>query len=256
MHKFTQLLTDMKLFDTDNDEIERRFETFLREIRDKKFRESKDSNGENNLISWADKNKIRRRSQKIIDARRKYGQGQHLTRADRKMLKPVLNGVTLDGPATEHSVDEIAATLFAEMPWMQAVVNELWLDMRHHVVVHGKGLKIRPTLLEGGAGLGKTHLVRRLADLCRLPTVHIDGGSSSEGFPVAGLSRGWSGAECGKPLKTMLAKSVGNPLVIVDEVDKAGVGHSKNGSSTSLHSALLGLLEPVSSKDWACPYFQ
>ena len=32
---------------------------------------------------------------------------------------------------------------------------------------------------------------------------------------------------------------------------RSSAGHSK-----SLHSALLGLLEPVSARDWPCPYFQ
>ncbi|MTI03697.1 AAA family ATPase [Roseibium sp. RKSG952] len=254
MPRIVPLLTDLKLFETDDEDIERRLRNHLEDVR---YSSCKDDDAkEPKRLSWQDTDKIRRRAKKIIEARGRYSQGQHLSRADRKMLRPVTNGVAVGGPSSVHQVDEIAAMLYDEMPWMQQVINEIWLDMRHNIIEHGSGLKLRPTLLVGGAGLGKTHLVRRIADLSHLPVVHIDGGASSEGFPIAGLSRGWGGAECGRPLKTMLSSKVANPIVVIDEIDKAGTAFGTSGHSTSMHSALLGLLEPVSSANWHCPYFQ
>lgn len=254
MPRIVPLLTDLKLFETDDEDIERRLRNHLEEVRYSSYEE--DRGKEPKRLTWQDTDKIRRRAKKIIEARGKYTQGQHLSRADRKMLRPVTNGVTVGGPSSEHQVDEIASQLYGEMPWMRQVINDVWLDMRHHVIEYGAGLRLRPTLLVGGAGLGKTHLVRRIAELSNLPVVHIDGGASSEGFPVAGLSRGWGGSECGRPLKAMLSSKVANPVVVIDEVDKAGTAFSTSGHSTSMHSALLGLLEPVSAADWHCPYFQ
>lgn len=254
MPKTVPLLTNLKLFQTDDEDVERRLRRHLEDMRLAKYPE--DDLEAKRRLGWEDIEKIRRRSNKIIEARSKYSQGRHLSRADRKMLKPVTGGVVVGGPSTEHQVDEIAAQLYAEMPWMKQVINELWLDMRHNAVKHGTGLKLRPTMLVGGTGLGKTHLVRRIGQLTRLPVAHIDGGAGSEGFPVAGLSRGWGGAECGRPLKTILETKIANPIVIVDEVDKAGTAVSTSGHSTSMHAALLGLLEPVSAVDWHCPYLQ
>ncbi|WP_271947826.1 AAA family ATPase [Ruegeria faecimaris] len=254
MPRIVPLLTDLKLFETEDDDIERRLRNHLEELRYSSCKEGKTE--EPKRVTWQDTDTIRRRAKKIIEARGKYSQGRHLSRADRKMLRPVMNGVAVGGPSTEHQVDEIAAMLYDELPWMQRVIHEVWLDMRHNVIEHGPGLRVRPTLLIGGAGLGKTHLVRRVAELSNLPVVHIDGGASSEGFPVAGLSRGWGGAECGRPLKTMLSTQVANPVVVIDEVDKAGTAFGTSGHSTSMHTALLGLLEPVSAVDWHCPYFQ
>lgn len=254
MPKTVPLLTDLKLFETDDEDIEKRLKSHLEDMR---FSQNKTKKTQDPIyLGWDDRKKINQRAAKIVRARRKYSQGQHLTRADKKMLKPALNGVSVEGPETVHQVDEIAAQLFEEMPWMQEPINEIWLDMRHHVSEHGSGLKLRPTLLVGGAGLGKTHLVRRIAELSSLPVVHIDGGAGSEGFPVAGLARGWGGAECGRPVKTMLANKIANPVVVIDEIDKAGIATGTSGHSTSLHSALLGLLEPVSAFNWHCPYFQ
>lgn len=254
MPKTVPLLTSLKLFHTDDADIERRLKTHLEELR---YAESKaNKNSEPIYLTWDDRKKISRRAEKIIAARSKFTAGKHLSRTDKLMLKPALNGVHLKGPETEHEVDEIASLLFDEMPWLQSVIKELWLDMRHHVSRHGAGLKLRPTLLVGGPGLGKTHLVRRVAELSGLPVVHIDGGAGGEGFPVAGLARGWGSAECGRPLKTMLSNKVANPVVVVDEIDKAGTMTGTSGHSTSLHAAMLGLLEPVSAKDWHCPYFQ
>lgn len=255
MPKLVPLFKNLKFFETDDDGIERRLKNFLEGVRLDKFSEEEDK-WELVKLNARDRKTIRRRAEKIVDARRQFGRGTHLSNADKKLLKPALDGVHFLGPKNEHQADEIAATLYEEMPWLQGVINELWLDMRHSMDAFDGGLKLRPTLLVGGPGLGKTHLVRRLAELCDIPTVHIDGGAGSEGFPVAGLTRGWSGAECGRPLKTMLSAKIANPVVIIDEVDKSGIAHGTSGTSTSMHSALLGLLEPVSAVDWSCPYFQ
>ncbi len=45
-----------------------------------------------------------------------------------------------------------------------------------------------------------------------------------------------------------------NPLVIIDEVDKADPARSTSGASASFTPALLGLLEPESARAWDCPY--
>jgi ATP-dependent Lon protease len=49
---------------------------------------------------------------------------------------------------------------------------------------------------------------------------------------------------------------VANPLVIVDEVEKAGEVHSDRCHAHGLTNALLPLLERSTAASWPCPYYQ
>ncbi|AZV76953.1 AAA family ATPase [Parasedimentitalea marina] len=249
------LLKELRLFRIDDSQIEDHLIEHLRTLRSTGLPDGDESYSRHRVF-LDDRAKISRRADQLIKARSRFDQGGHLKRDERKLLKPIMEGVTLEGPKSVHEVDEIAAKLFEEMPWLQSVIHTLWLDMRHHIQQGGTGLKFRPTLLQSPPGLGKSHLIKRLSELCKLPTVQIDGGSGSEGFPLSGVGRGWGSAECGRPLKVMLSRAVANPIVCIDEIDKAGVAESTSGLSTSLHHALLGLLEPISAESWTCPFFQ
>lgn len=56
-------------------------------------------------------------------------------------------------------------------------------------------------------------------------------------------------------VETILAHRIANPVVFVDEVDKAGVMRSTKGVSTSVITSLLGMIEPSSASTWECPYY-
>lgn len=47
-----------------------------------------------------------------------------------------------------------------------------------------------------------------------------------------------------------------NPVVVVDEIEKAGVVTSNKGHAHGLAEGLLSLLEPSSAASWKCPYYQ
>ena len=53
----------------------------------------------------------------------------------------------------------------------------------------------------------------------------------------------------------ILARRIGNSVVFVDEIEKAGIMHSTGGLSTSVVTSLLGMIEPSSARLWECPYF-
>lgn len=71
-------------------------------------------------------------------------------------------------------------------------------------------------------------------------------------FGLVGSQRSWSSAAPGRLVNTILMHQVGNPVIIVDEVEKAGRAHSSYG----LAEGLLPLLEPVSAQAWSCPYYE
>ncbi|MFN3955736.1 MAG: AAA family ATPase [Pararhodobacter sp.] len=201
------------------------------------------------------RHRIQWRAERLVKARERAAGIGALKREILDPLREALKqGIALAGPASEHEADELAAALFAELPWMGAAIEPLWRDMRISAR-QGRGLHFRPILLDGPPGIGKSHLAQRLAALAALPWTSIDLGSTTEGFPIAGAERTWGSAMPGRPVRTILTHRIANPIVFVDELDKAGVAYSSSGASTSAHNALLSLVEPGTAQRWPCPYF-
>lgn len=98
-------------------------------------------------------------------------------------------------------------------------------------------------LLVGSAGCGKTSFAKALADALKLPTVtYPSGGASDSSF--AGTSAQWSSVRASVPLQLIQRSHTANPLIVLDEVEKAGTSRH-NGS---LFDSLLAFLDPASSR--------
>ncbi len=117
----------------------------------------------------------------------------------------------------------------------------------------GVGLHLPPIILAGPPGIGKSWFARSIAEAVSLPNRVIDVGAGTAAFRIAGTEKGWSSVQPGLPVETMLQTHVANPLMIVDEIDKAGTIYRVNGNSSSLTTALLGLLDPGTAPQFECP---
>jgi ATP-dependent Lon protease len=91
-----------------------------------------------------------------------------------------------------------------------------------------------------------------VSEILKLPRCEIDASIGGVGFSVAGVERGWSSAQPGRPLETILQHRVGNPLVVIDETCKAQTATSEKGTKHSFADTLLNLLEPATSFAWEC----
>ncbi|GHE05278.1 ATPase AAA [Allgaiera indica] len=200
--------------------------------------------------------RIRCRAKELTLRRKRRDKLSHLTRDERDTLGVLKDGVGLVAIPTEHRADELAAALHDEMPWMAPATEVVWHAMRRAVNSDDGILKIPPLILDGPPGIGKSAWARRLAEMLGVPSSVVEATNENAGFAVAGVQRGWSSATPGKPLQTILRSLVGNPIIIVDEIEKAGSVHSSSGKSHGLAEALLPLLEPASSRRWDCPYFR
>ncbi|OOY26335.1 hypothetical protein BMI90_18365 [Thioclava sp. L04-15] len=212
----------------------------------------RDQTGPNRM----DREKIVRRALRLVQLRELASGLSHLGHEDRKRLSSLQDGVTLTQLRNEHHADEIAARLHEEMPWMSRATEIAWNAMRESVREGKPALSLPPILLDGPPGIGKSHWSRRLATLVGTPSELVDAASEPAGFSVAGSQRGWSTANPGRPLELILRERVGNPLIVIDEVDKVGDVRSEKGLSFALSNALLPLLEPLSARTWSCPYFR
>ena len=100
-----------------------------------------------------------------------------------------------------------------------------------------------PVLLIGDPGLGKTLFASELAKLMGLPFFEISMNTTSASFAITGGSLQWSDAAVGFIAKSLSESPFGKPIVMIDEIDKAG-GNSRFNPLNSLYS----LLEPHSAK--------
>jgi ATP-dependent Lon protease len=127
--------------------------------------------------------------------------------------------------------------LFEELPNFSAVLE----DIRKHLALcvdSNDSVELPPMLLLGEPGIGKTHFARKLAQLLGTGFGFVPMSSLTAGWVLSGASSQWKNAKPGKVFDTFLNGEYANPVIVVDELDKA----SSDGQYDPL-GALYELLE-------------
>jgi ATP-dependent Lon protease len=132
--------------------------------------------------------------------------------------------------------------LYDDCPNFSEVLDDLsrYLGL---ALAGGAGFNVMPVLLLGDPGVGKTHFGKRLARVLGTEFEFISMNALSAGFVITGSSSTWKGAKCGKVAERLVRGQYANPVVLLDEVEKA------TGSTQSdPMAALYQLLEPETSR--------
>lgn len=103
--------------------------------------------------------------------------------------------------------------------------------------------EIPPVLLQGDPGLGKTYFASELANAINLPFFEISMATATSSFALSGGNVQWSEGTTGFISETLAESSVANPIILIDEIDKASYG-----AKYSPLNVFYGLLEPHSAK--------
>jgi ATP-dependent Lon protease len=133
-------------------------------------------------------------------------------------------------------IPEMAA-LYEQLPNFTAALD----DVKRHVALaqdSGDGLEVTPMLLLGPPGIGKTHFARHLAELLGTGMSLVPMSSMTAGWLLSGASSQWKGAKPGKVFEALVDGQYANPVMVIDEIDKAG-----SDSQYDPLGALYNLLE-------------
>lgn len=115
--------------------------------------------------------------------------------------------------------------LYDELPNFVEVLD----DIRRQLALcedSGDALEITPLLLLGPPGVGKTHFARALSVLLGTGMGFLSMSSMTAGWVLSGASSQWKGARPGKVFETLVDGQYANPVMVVDEIDKAGGEHA------------------------------
>jgi len=98
-------------------------------------------------------------------------------------------------------------------------------------------LELSPMLLLGEPGIGKTHFARRLSQLLGTGFGFVSMSSLTAGWVLSGASSQWKNSRTGKVFDTLVHGSYANPVLVIDEIDKAS-GESHYDPLGALYSLL------------------
>jgi ATP-dependent Lon protease len=128
------------------------------------------------------------------------------------------------------------AHLYDQLPNFTAVLD----DVKKQIALcasSADALELQPMLLLGAPGIGKTYLAKRLAELIATGYGFVSMSSMTAGWILSGSSSQWKNSKPGKVFETFLHGQYANPLMLVDEIDKAS-GDSQYDPLGALYALL------------------
>lgn len=140
----------------------------------------------------------------------------------------------------------ITAHLRARALWYEPAISLLDQQWRLHLWLGRPWISFRPLLLVGPPGCGKSHLAQMIAERAKTGASVLSMAGVADSTTIEGTPRGYTSTMPCFPALTMAQHSTANPIVVIEELDKATSG-SRNGDPVA---ALLTQIEPGTSRQY------
>ena len=134
---------------------------------------------------------------------------------------------------------QLEEALLGEFPWFEDLISQIADTVELRRTAGKPWFRIPPLLIVGPPGCGKSRFARRLGEISGTGHASITVAGSSDNRMLAGTARGWHSTQPCLPVIAMRKANTANPIVIVDEIEKACP--SQNGDA---QATLLNFLEP------------
>ena len=154
---------------------------------------------------------------------------------------PLFGGLAMRPTATGgvHLVEELAE----RMPWHHDALSIVDRQLRVAAWSGHSWLKLRPLVLVGEPGTGKSHLALAIAAAAGARSATLNLGGADDVRLLAGTARGWSSCQPCWPALAMANLETANPLMICEEIDKID-----QWRGAAVFDLLLAMLEPLTAR--------
>jgi ATP-dependent Lon protease len=105
---------------------------------------------------------------------------------------------------------------------------------------------VKPVLLLGEPGIGKTFLATQIADALGVNMTKLSSGGLDAGFQLCGSHSTWTSAQHGLMFDLLARSEYSTPVVVLDEVDKLS-----QGRTAPVLPVLLDLLEQRTAREFS-----
>jgi ATP-dependent Lon protease len=128
--------------------------------------------------------------------------------------------------------------LFLDFPNASELLQYVYDFLCLRKISSKKAIYMSPVLITGDPGIGKTAVIKAICQTLGVDHGFVAISSCTSNGLLAGQSSNWSGSSIGAVLKKLLYGTCANPILQLDELDKAVVNHNVNP-----YLALYTLLE-------------
>ena len=140
-------------------------------------------------------------------------------------------------------------TLIRQAPWMANAALLIGRQLETQLWLGRPWFAFRPILIVGPPGSGKSRFAADVARAAGVGHIRISLAGVSDAKLIEGTARGWTGTQPSLPALAMAQARTANPVIVVDEADKAG-GNSAHGRPLF---SLLNMLEEHTAREWYDP---